>query len=367
MSRSFRAQESISTDDNDDDEKFLDAFHIGDVILPSFSDDLRRPRENRQERNFAEDDCGGCHGVRGRNDGERRATVFDCDAYGFERMKRRQDAAFTIQHFWRVKMEEKIGGFAATVVQAQWRKHAASKRYGTFLRAAVSLQSLARSKRARKSLRRKIAERDEIRNRASTRIQSIARGYVARSKYDLEEIVHRVILCQSVARRFIAIGTLCRLYCLHCLLQDISARKIQRAYRNYKNGSTLTRRLMNQRRVNYGDYGDTVVEDSLVFIVVDDDEMDFESKCCEHSRCGLSDEVHAMLIESGRWFYDKLGDPDVDAAENLITVMEVSEEASFCCWGRSTVASRRTRGPAKAVSKKTNKMGTSSVLLIQSK
>jgi hypothetical protein len=367
MSLSLQAQESILTND----DKFLDAFHIGDVILPSFSDTLQQQKqhENRQERNFAKDDCGSISsdGVNSHDDTkdeeyerEQRAPsspVFNHDPYGFKRMKQRHDAIVTIQHFWRVnkaraqttdlalymvKMEEKIGGFSATLVQAQWRKYAASKRYGIYLWAVMALQSLARAKRARQLLRHKIAVSDEHRNKASTLIQSIARGYIARSKYNLGEIVRQVILCQSVARRCMAIGTLCRLYYLNCLLRVISARKIQCAYRNYKNGTTLTRRLMNQRRENYGDYGEANMDDSLVYIV-DNDEMDFDSKCCEHSRCGLTDEVHAMLIESGRWFYDKIGDPDVDTAENLITVMEVSEEASICCWGRSTAPSGRKR------------------------
>jgi hypothetical protein len=61
-----------------------------------------------------------------------------------------------------------------------------------------------------------------------------------------------------------------------------------------------------------------------------------------------------MLIESGKWFYDRIGDPlNMDTAENFITVMEMSEEASGClCWKPSNDEAR--------------KIGGSSVMVIQS-
>ncbi|KAL3804169.1 hypothetical protein HJC23_013688 [Cyclotella cryptica] len=385
MPQSLQALEPLFKNDDK-----LNVFHIGDVILPSPSD-LLKIDENRQERNFATDDCGSISsdGVNSNDDStneynqkEQRvpnSPIHNHDPYCYKRMKQRQDAVIKIQHFWRVnktrtqsrdlasymvKMEEKIGGFSATLVQTQWRKYVALKRYRMYLWAVIVLQSTARAKPARKLLRHNTEVKDAILKTASTRIQRITRGYITRSEYNLKKIVNRIILCQSIVRRFLAIETLYTLSQLQALLQIISARKIQFAYRNYKNGSTLTRRLLNQHRENYGDYGEQDIDNTLVYIV-DNEEVDYESKCCEHSRCGLADEVHAMLIESGRWFYNKLGDPDVDTAENLITVMEISEEATFCCWRHSTAPSGRKLGPAKLVGNETRRVGKSSVVLIQ--
>jgi hypothetical protein len=74
----------------------------------------------------------------------------------------------------------------------------------------------------------------------------------------------------------------------------------------------------------------------------DEEEDEDETSCCpsrednserhhEHSRCGLSDHVHEMLIQSGKWIYDRVGDPGVDTAHDLLTIMEISEDAVFCC------------------------------------
>jgi hypothetical protein len=38
------------------------------------------------------------------------------------------------------------------------------------------------------------------------------------------------------------------------------------------------------------------------------------------------------LIESGKCIYNKLGDPGELTAEQLVTAMEISEEAALCCW-----------------------------------
>ena len=69
--------------------------------------------------------------------------------------------------------------------------------------------------------------------------------------------------------------------------------------------------------------------------------------------------VYVMIISDSVFFVslsELVGDPlDVDTAENLISVMEISEEASGClCWNPS-------------VTTPTSKIGRSSVVIIQSK
>eukprot|EP00804_Cyclotella_cryptica_P028844 CCRYP_008432-RA/>CCRYP_008432-RA protein AED:0.01 eAED:0.01 QI:842/1/1/1/0.85/0.75/8/449/1945 len=78
----------------------------------------------------------------------------------------------------------------------------------------------------------------------------------------------------------------------------------------------------------------SLVDNKPLYVV--DDDLNLESRCWERSRCGLSDEVHDMLLQSGKWFYDRLGDPGDDTAEDLLTVMEISEEVAFCCWKKAT-------------------------------
>jgi hypothetical protein len=52
------------------------------------------------------------------------------------------------------------------------------------------------------------------------------------------------------------------------------------------------------------------------------------------SRCGLSDDIHEMLIESGKLIYDCVGDPEFDVAVDLLRLMEMSEEYSgVVCFG----------------------------------
>lgn len=69
-----------------------------------------------------------------------------------------------------------------------------------------------------------------------------------------------------------------------------------------------------------------------VAYVVDEEDANLESKCFDGSRCGLSDGVHGVLMASGKFLYEYIGDPSEDTAEDLLTVMEMGEEAAFCCW-----------------------------------
>lgn len=46
----------------------------------------------------------------------------------------------------------------------------------------------------------------------------------------------------------------------------------------------------------------------------------------------MADNLHEVLIESGKWIYIKVGDPGELTAEQLVTAMEMGEEAALCCW-----------------------------------
>ncbi|KAL3786841.1 hypothetical protein ACHAWO_003184 [Cyclotella atomus] len=220
-------------------------------------------------------------------------------------------------------------------VQAQWRSYQARQKFEQFVGAVVVLQSIMRAIPYRNFIAHKACVKEQRLKAASTRIQTLYRGYSTRCIYDIDEIVYQIIVFQSLFRRMKAIDTRCTIEELNYLLMVALVRKIQRAYRNYKQGSTITKRLMAQRRQNYGRYNEEKVMSNTYVI---DFEEEFESKCCNTSRCGLDDTVHAILMESGRWIYELVGDPlDVETAENLITVMEISEEASGClCWKNTT-------------------------------
>ena len=76
------------------------------------------------------------------------------------------------------------------------------------------------------------------------------------------------------------------------------------------------------------------VNDDITYTMSSDSEMDSEldSKCCERSRCGLNDEMHEMLLHSGKWFYDCFGPPkNKSTAEDIVTVAEFGEEGAMFC------------------------------------
>jgi hypothetical protein len=75
-------------------------------------------------------------------------------------------------------------------------------------------------------------------------------------------------------------------------------------------------------------------DDEITYVSSDDSLTD--SRGCKRSRCGLSEDIHEMLLHSGKWFYDCFGDPkNKDVAENIVTAAEIGEEgAVFCCFGR---------------------------------
>jgi hypothetical protein len=101
-------------------------------------------------------------------------------------------------------------------------------------------------------------------------------------------------------------------------------------------------------------------------VVVNDDDMHFESQCFNGSRCGFADGVHEMLIASGKWFYDKLGDPSgATAREDLLTVMEICEE--LCCFKEKPAAGGTANLDLAQVTTKDELKVESSAVVIQSK
>lgn len=109
--------------------------------------------------------------------------------------------------------------------------------------------------------------------------------------------------------------------------------------------------------------GEIPVADDTPSYVAEGD-LNLKSSSWKYSRCGLSDQVHDILLQSGKWFYDKLGDPGEDTAEDLITVMEISEEAAFCCWKKDITG--RTTTSVMEVRTRENQDEVSSAIAIQS-
>ena len=259
-----------------------------------------------------------------------RATIFskpartpkiNLDEYGFKYLRKRNDAIVKLQRFWwakRMKIQNRdFLSYAskiqvmtltkpAVIVQSQWRKYLARRNFVMLINAVVVLQSIVRTWHCKELRDHKQAVRQHRLNAASVRIQSVYRGYSTRCLYDLDEIVYQIIILQSLVRRKQAIRTRYILEGLNYLLMESLVRKIQCAYRKHRNGSTITKRLLVQRRQDYGDhqeedmlglhYTDT---NNLTYVIEDVEE--FESKCCESSRCGFTDEVHEILMESGKW------------------------------------------------------------------
>ena len=106
-------------------------------------------------------------------------------------------------------------------------------------------------------------------------------------------------------------------------------------------------------------------EENITYVIQDKDDANLESQCFDGSRCGLSDGVHEILMQSGKFLYDCIGDPaNEETAEDLVTVMELGEEAAFCCWKKTTPSNKADEEDA--VIEEENSDQTSA-MLIQSK
>ena len=253
-----------------------------------------------------------------------------------------------------------------TILQSHVRRHSATtayRKHRAFIRAVVTLQSIHRAHPVRLATPHRLALRQHRHNTASTIIQTMYRGYYTRCKYDIFEILFQITILQSHVRRRSAIKLRQTLEGLNYLLMNSLVRTIQRAYRRHRHGRTITKRLLLQHRSDcYSDEGSPSQgnhDSKYLTYVLDtsnDDEI-FQSQCCNVSRCGFSDEMHEILMETGKWIHSIVGDPiDVDTAEYLVSFMEVGEEVSLglMSWEEltTTVDSR--------------KIGRSSVVIIQS-
>ena len=114
--------------------------------------------------------------------------------------------------------------------------------------------------------------------------------------------------------------------------------------------------------------GVTFEEDQNITYIIQDqdsDDANLESQCFDGSRCGLSDGVHEILMHSGKFLYDCIGDPtNEETAEDLLTVMELGEEAAFCCWKKKTPARKPDDDEEEEIPEEGNQ---ASATIIQSK
>ncbi|KAL3804174.1 hypothetical protein HJC23_013693 [Cyclotella cryptica] len=265
---------------------------------------------------------------------------------------------------------------SAIVIQSRWRAHAASRRYARMLSAIRVLQSFVRRmfviqpwRRIRRDVNdpqegiRDILLEDK-RERAATLFQSIVRRRLVLQKIENARQFHgqvhppvvlvtaaesAVIKCQSAIRRWMVVrqmrewrgSTRCsypnKMHVaqtghIELILNDTS--------------ETADETFTAYSEVSHASWEEEEEEDEEEEEETEEEEEEEdETSCCpsktdnseaqiEQSRCGLSDNVHEMLIQSGKWIYDRVGDPNVDTAHDLLTIMEISEEVVFCCGAR---------------------------------
>lgn len=214
---------------------------------------------------------------------------------------------------------------------------------------------------------------------AATKIQAIYRGYSCETTW--YHTLKCVIVCQGIVRRWRAVWLAEELrsykkegpkdifefiktrqtatLLLQQTYQEYSSRKSQQAHKNYlvrtdggNNAPSNTRAILSNanassleeavgqaatltvKQASCTNRAVSFAEAEDITYIVDKEDEKLDSQCFISSRCGLSDEMHTMLINSGKWFYNCLGDPSNETAEDMVTVMELSEEyaAVICCW-----------------------------------
>ena len=289
------------------------------------------------------------------------------------RQYRLNTASMIIQTMYRgyyTRCKYDINGIPSRIIilQSHVRRYSATaayRKYKAFIQAVITLQSIHRAHPVRVATPHRLALRQHRHNTASTIIQTIYRGYYARCKYDINEIVFQITILQSCVRRHSAIKLRQTLEGLNYLLMNTLVRKIQSTYRRHRHGRTITKRLLLQRRSDCYPDGDLPSLDNhdskyLTYVLdTSNDDAIFESQCCSVSRCGFSDEMHEILMETGKLIHSIVGDPtDVETAENLVSFMEMSEEVSLglMSWEDLTTTVDSTK-----------RIGKSSVVIIQSK
>ena len=212
---------------------------------------------------------------------------------------------------------------------------------------------------------------------AATEIQAIYRGYSCKTTWF--HTLKCVIICQGIVRRWRVVWLAEELrsnkkegpkdifefiktrqtatVLLQQTYQEYSSRKSQQAHKNYlvridsgDNAPSNTKAVLSNanssslaeadgqaptvKQASCTNRAVSFAEAEDITYIVDKEDEKLDSQCFNSSRCGLSDEMHAMLINSGQWFYNCLGDPSNETAEDMVTVMELSEEyaAVICCW-----------------------------------
>ena len=245
-------------------------------------------------------------------------------------------------------------------------------------------QFILRKMIATKKIEQMIQSHLKKQQASATKIQATYRGYSCKTKWF--DILQRVTLCQAAVRRWRAVSLAEELRSyrkegpkdifefiktrqtatalIQQTYQEYSSRNSQEAYKHYllrmdshdnappntkvvqdntdsnpeTNHATSSEEFDTQaptaKQTSCTDRAVSFAEAENITYIVDKEDEKLDSQCFDASRCGLSDGMHAMLINSGKWFYDCIGDPSNEAAEDLVTVMELSEEysAAICCW-----------------------------------
>lgn len=178
---------------------------------------------------------------------------------------------------------------------------------------------------------------------ASVLIQAHARRRIASAQYQKAKLFNchpdqvamaesAVICLQSYMRRYIAIQHIRQLkFKLLCILNQ-----------KHVDRSGSIEIILNESTVDTADetltqYSDVSLDnlDEYSSCSADEDERRYQE---QFSRCGLSDELHESLLETGKFVYDCVGDPVSDeTAVDLLYIMEISEEFSggVCCLRKS--------------------------------
>lgn len=230
---------------------------------------------------------------------------------------------------------QKRQNMAAVKIQAIYRQHRCTMKWSRTISATIKCQSIIRMWRAvacayelrgyRNQGPTNIFTFIKTRHKATTKIQQTYQDYTTRNfdqsyqdyllrlnhsieKSTEDEIVKKVSFCEPADHEMESQSRdlnedLCDLY--------------------------LEEEVLEETPIHTPEVS---AESEHVEYAVDEDDEILESQCFDGSRCGLNGGVHEVLMVSGKFLYECLGEPDDETQENLLTVMEIGEEAAFCCW-----------------------------------
>ena len=327
----------------------------------------------------------------------RESVLVCCNEYCYEEEERTEAAVF-LQSRWRGSVaRRRYAAMIAGVItlQSRWRRRVAIKRYADALLALLTIQSFVRRKLWE---RHRLNDEEYERHRAATVCQSIIRRRIAHNRVRRKRWFHlrarrRVeaklaVKCQCAVRRWIAVRRYRQLRDLSQLFTNemqvarasdqvpTHCSEISAANNDYNPNPisdeddwlTNCQRYNDQKRL----HSQTVAQRNQVELFLDTTETADEtlSQCSDksdpnptwdesstgsaataetpevtrfpkdeeppaYSRCGFSDEMHEMLLESGKKIYEWVGDPDYETAVDLLRLMERAERSGFCCGKRS--------------------------------